>query len=372
MKRSSFRKRVTALREKLPDISPDTVWIIQPENRRYLSGFKAEDTQLNESSGSLLINKTKALLITDSRYTTEAQKEAVDFEVFTPKKNLIDSLPELLTRLGTRNLGFEEDFLTWGLHKQLAKAFKKLPPPVRLTPLKGLVDQMREVKDGPEVKAIKASADLMSEILAEVIADLKPGRTEREIAWQIEELAREAGAEDLAFPSIVASGPNGALPHAVPTNRKIRAKEPIVLDVGVKIDGYCSDMTRTVFLDTPGPKFRKIYGIVREAQLSALKKIRPGTKSTVPDAAARGVIKEAGFGDYFGHSLGHGVGLATHEQPRLGPEKPVKLEEGMVVTVEPGIYIPGKGGVRLEEMVVIEGDGPRILTTDRHFYDFSS
>ncbi|MEE9610696.1 MAG: Xaa-Pro peptidase family protein [Desulfatiglandales bacterium] len=372
MKRSSFRNRVMVLRERLVDISPDTLWIIQPENRRYLSGFKAGDGQLTESSGSLLINETDALLITDSRYTTEAQKEAADFDVITLKNNPIDSLPELLARLGTRNLGFEEDFLVWGLHKQLAKKLKNLSPPVRLTPLKGLVDDMREVKDRSEINAIKASADLMSDILAEVIPDLRPGRTEKEIAWQIEGLAREAGAEDLAFPSIVGSGPNGALPHAVPTNRKIRATEPIVLDVGVKIDGYCCDMTRTIFLDTPGPKFRKIYRTVREAQLSAFEKIRPGTESTVPDTAAREVIKDAGFGEYFGHSLGHGVGLATHERPRLGPEKPVKLKQGMVVTVEPGIYLPGKGGVRLEEMVVVERNGPRILTKDRHFYDFSS
>jgi Xaa-Pro aminopeptidase len=168
----------------------------------------------------------------------------------------------------------------------------------------------------------------------------------------------------------VASGPNSALPHAVPTDRKVRAKEPITFDVGVKIDGYSCDMTRTVFLDGATPKFKKIYKTVRDAQLAALKQIRPGVKSTVPDSIARQVIRDAGFGDYFGHSLGHGVGLATHEGPRLGPEKPVELKQGMVVTDEPGIYIPGLGGVRLEEMVLIQKDGPRILTRDNHFYEF--
>ncbi len=370
MKRSAFRERVRALREKLADVAPDTVWITQPENRRYLSRFKATDSQLTESSGSLFLHETEALLVTDSRYTTEAEKEAVDFEVITHQKGLLESLPDILERLGTTNLGFEEDFVTWGLHKEVSKKLRKLKPRVRLTPLKGLVEAMREVKEKAEINAIEASADLMCQILAEVIEGLEPGQTEKAVAWQIEGLAREGGAEDLAFPPIVASGPNGALPHAVPTERKLRAKEPIILDVGVKLDGYCCDMTRTIFLGTPGPKLRKIYRTVREAQLSALEKINPGTETTLPDSTAREVIKDAGFGEYFGHALGHGIGLAAHEGPRLAPQKPVKLKRGMVVTVEPGIYIPGKGGVRLEEMVAIERNGPRILTKDGHFYDF--
>jgi Xaa-Pro aminopeptidase len=370
MKKSAYQNRVAILREKLAHMTPDTLWIVQPENRRYLSGFKAVDMQINESSGSLLITEKDALLVTDSRYTTEAEKEAVGFEIVTHQKALQESLPAILARLGTRNLGFEEGSVTWGFCRELSKNLKKGPSSVRLTPLKGLVEKMREVKEKSEIKAIEISADLMSDILAEVIDGLEPGRTEKEIAWQIEGLAREAGAEGLAFPSIVASGPHGALPHAVPTDRKIRPKEPIVLDVGVKLDGYCCDMTRTIFLDTPGPKFRKIYRTVRKAQQSGLRRVQSGTQSTVPDSAAREVIKNAGFGEYFGHSLGHGVGLATHEGPRLSPQKPVTLKQGMIVTVEPGIYIPGKGGVRLEELVVVEEQGPRILTKDRHYYDY--
>jgi Xaa-Pro aminopeptidase len=358
------------LREKLEASSLDTLWIIQPENRRYLSGFKAEDGQLTESSGSLLITGTASLLVTDSRYTTEAETEAVDFEVVTLKKGIANGVPELLIRLGTKRLGFDENHVTWGLHQEVAKKLKKLSPPVRLFPLKGLVEELREVKDKDEVRAMQASSDLMSDILAEIFAKLRLGLTEKQLAWQIESLAREGGADGLAFPSIVASGPNSALPHAVPTDRKIRAREPITFDVGVKVDGYCCDMTRTIFLDGPTPKFRKIYKTVRQAQLAALKQIRPGLKSTLPDSTARQIIRDAGFGDYFGHSLGHGVGLATHEGPRLGPEKPVELKQGMVVTDEPGIYIPRQGGVRLEEMVVIEKNGARILTRDDHFYDF--
>jgi Xaa-Pro aminopeptidase len=370
MKKASYRKRLADLRERMSHAGPDTLWVIQPENRRYLSGFKAGDGQLTESSGSLLITRTESLLVTDSRYTTEAEIESVDFEVVTLKKGLVEGLPGLLARLGTRRLGFEENHVTWGLHHELAGKLKKLAPPVRLVPLKSLVEELREVKDREEVRAMEASSNLMSDILAEVFRTLKSGTTEKRVAWQIEGLAREGGVESLAFPSIVASGPNSALPHAVPTDRKIREREPITFDVGVRLDGYCCDMTRTIFIHGPSPKLKRIYKTVRKAQLAGLAEVRPGVDSTGPDSTAREIIRQAGFGDYFGHSLGHGVGLATHERPRLGPENPVKLKEGMVVTVEPGIYVPRLGGVRLEEMAVIEKRGARILTRDDHFYDF--
>jgi len=370
MNKSAFQKRLTTLRENLTPKAPDTLWIIQPENRRYLSGFKAPDPQLNESSGSLLINMKRAFLITDSRYTIEAQRQAREFEVITLKKDLLTELSDLVSRLKTKTLGFEGDHLTWDLHRQLAKRLKALSSPVRMVPMAGVTGKMREVKDKAEIKAMKASADIMSAVLNEVLYGLEPGLTEIEIAREIEELAYDAGAEAMAFPPIVASGPNAALPHAVPTGRKIGPKDPIIFDVGVKLDGYCSDMTRTIFMETPDPGFKEIYRIVRRAQLAALEYVRTGEDSTKPDSIARDIIKEAGFGDYFGHSLGHGVGLATHEAPRLSMRSPVKLEEGMVVTVEPGIYIPGKGGVRLEEMVVIEKDGPRILTENDNYYDF--
>ena len=304
MKKTSYGDRLKALRNNLAQIAPDTAWIIQPQNRRYLSGFRADDAQLTESSGSLLINESTPVLITDSRYATEARKEAPDFEVILLKKTLVDSLAEQMDSLRTEKLGFEENHLTWGLHRKLANRFRKLTPVVRLAPLKELVETMRAVKDRTEIKAMEASASLMSQILGQIIESLEPGMTELDIAWQIENLAHDAGAEGLAFPSIVASGPNGALPHAVPTKRKIRSKEPVILDVGIKVDGYCSDMTRTVFLGRPGPKFRQIYKTVRQAQIAAIQEIRPGIKSTDLDSIARQIIKDAGYGDYFGHALG--------------------------------------------------------------------
>ena len=372
MKKNIHRERLRIFRKKLGAQAPDTVWIIQPENRRYLSGFKAADFDLTESSGSLLINSRHAYLLTDSRYTIEAEKEAENFKVLTFKKNPFDLFPELLAKLKTRTLGFEQAFITLALFRQLQKKAHACSPPVRLTALKGLPEQMREIKDPQEIKQMTKASGILSQILAKVIKKLKPGCTEMELARQIEALARKAGADELAFPSIVASGPNSALPHAVPGHRKIRASEPIVFDVGVKWNGYCCDMTRTIFIGEPRPKFKKIYAIVRKAQLAGLAGLRAGIKSSHPDAQARQVIMDAGFGPYFGHGLGHGVGLATHETPYLSSrDKPRLLQEGMVVTVEPGIYIPGEGGVRLEDMVVITKHGCEILTRDQHYYNFT-
>jgi len=365
-----YKDRLTRLRERMRDQGVDCVWIVQPENRRYLSGFRATDLQLTESSGSLLINEQDCLLLTDSRYTEEASREAVGFAVKMVQNGIVQGLAGLLPDLGTRRLGFEKDYVTWGMHRELEKALGELSPSVELVPLEGIVEEMREVKDADERVALQASADLLSVVMGQVIDFLEPGLTERAVAWKVEQLAREGDAEDLAFPSIVASGPNSALPHAVPTDRRLGKGEPVILDLGVKLNGYCSDMTRTVFLGAPSPALKKIYRTVREAQAAALRKIRPGLETTFVDAVARDLITEAGFGDYFGHGLGHGVGLATHERPRLGPRKPTVLKEGMVVTVEPGIYLPGEGGVRLEEMVFLTAEGAKIMTSDPHFYDW--
>ncbi len=365
-----FKDRISRLRERLREKGVDGIWIAQPENRRYLSGFRATDLQITESSGSLLIDEHDLLLLTDSRYTEEASREAVGFEVKTIQKGIAEGLSALLPDLGIRRLGFEKDYITWGLHQELEQKLRGLSSPVDLVPLDGIVEEMREIKDDAEIGALQASAALISSVMGQIIHSLKPGRTEREVAWKVEELARDGGAEDLAFPSIVASGPNSALPHAVPTERRLEQGEPVILDLGVKLNGYCSDMSRTVFLGDASPGFKEVYRIVREAQAAAVDQVRPGLETTFVDSIARDRIKNEGFGDYFGHGLGHGVGLATHEGPRLSPRKPAILKEGMIVTVEPGIYLPGRGGVRLEQMVLVTGKGARILTGDSHFYDF--
>jgi len=370
MNNGIFKSRLDLLRGKFASLGVDTVWIIQPENRRYLSGFKAADGQLDESSGCLFITLDQALLLTDSRYTIQAQQEMVGFEVVTHKKGLIDILPEIFDHLHTRKLGFEGGYLIWDTYQKAKEKASQHSPPVELIALSNLVEEIRKIKGPEEIDMISRSAQLMGDVLAQVIEELRPGQVEKDIAWKIETLTRKQGADGAAFPPIVASGPNGALPHAVPTERKIGKGEPIILDVGAKVDGYCSDMTRTVFLDTPPSDFKEIYKVVRKAQVFALESVRPGMKTDEADFIARDVITNAGFGDFFGHSLGHGIGMAPHEGPSVGQLKPEVLKEGMVFTIEPGIYIPGKGGVRLEEMVVLEKDGARILTPNKNFYSF--
>jgi len=371
--REMFGRRINDLRNRLAghrDTDVDTAWIVQPENRRYLSGFKATDTQFTESSGSLLVTAEKTVLITDSRYTTEARMEAPGFDVLTLKRDLETDLPDILHTIGTRTLGFEGDYLTWGTHRRLAESLGTSPNAIDLVPLPPMLEDMREIKDDRELDILRDAANLISHIFDTVINTLEPGMTEKEVARRIESLAISGGAEALSFPSIVASGPNSALPHAVPTNRRLRAAEPVIIDAGVRLNGYCSDMTRTVFIGPPNEPFRDIYKIIKKAQSTAIKMIQPLVSTTEVDGAARDIIKGAGYGEYFGHGLGHGVGLATHERPRLGPRKPVLLKAGMVVTVEPGIYLPEKGGIRLEEMVVVTDTGAEILTRNQNVYDF--
>jgi Xaa-Pro aminopeptidase len=365
-----FEERISSLRNRLPENDVDAIWIVQPENRRYLSGFRASDLQITESSGSLLITDDQCLLMTDSRYTEEATGEATGFDVRTYREGPVEGLIGLLAEGNPRRLGFEKDYVTWGLHQELEKRLRELSAPVRLVPLSGIVEDMREIKEETETGALRASGKRLCAVMKGAIEFMRPGLTEREVAWKVEELTREVGAEMPAFSPIVVSGPNSALPHGVPTDRILREGEPIILDLGVKLNGYCSDMTRTVFLGDPPAEFKEIYGVVRSAQAAALEAILPGIESTFADKMARDIIHEAGFGRFFGHGLGHGVGLAVHEGPRLAPRKPVTLKQGMVTTVEPGIYIPGKGGVRLEEMVLITNEGIEILTPDPRVYKF--
>jgi len=368
MLQSSIEARIGNLLRQLEADGVDAFWIIQPENRRYLSGFTAEDPQLTESSGSLIIGPKERLLLTDSRYTEQAKAEATAFDIITVKGDLIAEFPQILSKIGCRRLGFEAGYLIWGTYEKLKKVIEKEEVGTVLVPLENRVEDLRKIKDQHEIEAIKASIGMITNIIQQVPRWLRPGTTEKQIAWRIEDEARRRGAEAMAFPPIVASGANGALPHAVPTDKKIAPGEPIVIDAGVRLKGYCSDITRTLFFGEPEAPFMELYRIVREAQKRAIEAIRPDTPTDVPDRVARDIISNAGYGEYFGHALGHGVGLATHEGPRLSPTKPETLLPGMVVTVEPGIYIPGKGGVRLEEMVLITENGAEVLTKDLGFY----
>ena len=343
--------------------------ISQPENRRYLSGYKAEDGSLTESSGHLLITGDRALLLTDFRYQEEAAQEAAGFGIRVYKQGLDKLLAELAEELEFSRLGFEAEFLTFAVVGRLEKALKK----VELSPQSDLATGLRLIKEPAEVEAMEVSLALMEEVLERLISELEEDAgeawTEEEAAWRIVAWLKEKGA-GTAFEPIVASGPNGAKPHAVPTDKKIVPGEPLVIDVGALVDGYRSDITRTIWLGPYTDKFKEVYATVRRAQLAAMEGIRPGMSTVAADALAREVIKEAGYGEYFGHSLGHGVGLATHEPPTVGPLKPTELKPGMVHTIEPGIYLPGWGGVRLEVMALITETGARVLGGLGRFYDF--
>ena len=356
-----IRNRLTRLRALLEGQDFDTVLILQGENRRYLSGFTGEDGQCEESAGALFLTREHQLLATDSRYETQARMEAGGFEVYCYREGLSSSLPDILGMLGTGRLGFEGLKLSYLQFQKFEEQLKKANLEVSLVPAENLVEALRMNKEPEEVDAVRKSLSIAETVVKNVMSTLSPGLREREIAWAIEKGLREAGAESVAFPPIVATGPNAALPHAVPSDRLVREGEPILFDWGARVDGYCSDISRTVVLGEADETFRKVYEVVRDAQSMAVEAMMPGVSTQLVDKVERDHIADKGFKDCLGHALGHGVGLATHEKPGLSPLRPVDLEVGMITTVEPGIYIPGWGGVRLENMVVIEDSGALVL-----------
>jgi Xaa-Pro aminopeptidase len=346
----------------------DCLLVTQPENRRYLSGYTGTDLSIAESAGMLLIpGRGAPKLLTDSRYFLQAEAEAADFDLVLCRTTLFSSLQKILSQRNLQSMAFESHYLLHASYLQLQKMGLKLK--INMVPTAGLVEKMRLQKTKEEIRLIQKAVLLNEKVFLEVFAKLKPGLTERKVARQIEAIMKEKGAEGVAFETIVASGPNGALPHAVPTDREIQKGETLIIDMGLKLDGYCSDMTRTVVLGKPDNQTVKIFRLVRKAQLAGQKKIKAGVTARQADMAARQIIEQAGYGPNFGHSLGHGVGLAVHEAPSLNKRKRNKLQPGMVVTVEPGIYIPGWGGVRLENMVVVNKNSCTLLNKDTTFLD---
>ncbi len=342
--------------------------VTQPENRRYLSGYTATDLSIAESSGLLLVPRLGSpLLLTDSRYQLQAEQEATGCEVVLVQDSWLGTLGKLMARLSIGKLAFESHYMLYDTALKLMRMSQKQG--VELIPTSGMIEKLRVRKSPQEIQKIQESVLLNESIFKEVLAHLKPGRSEREVAREIEATMMRRGAEAPAFSTIVAAGPNAASPHAVPTDRFIKRGETIIIDMGLRLDGYCSDMTRTVVLGTPDKHTVKIIRLVRQAQSAALKTIKAGILARDADRAAREVISRAGYGRNFGHGLGHGVGLAVHEPPSLNRKRRNKLQPGMVVTVEPGIYIPGWGGVRLENMVVVEERGYTMLNRDTTFLD---
>ena len=300
----------------------------------YYSGFTSEDARL-------LITKNESILFTDSRYTVQAKKQAKDFEIRDIK--YIGNLEDY----GIEKLGFEEDYLTV---KELAKINAG---DIKVFPAGEIISKPRQTKDEFEIAKIAEAERLGDEAFSYILDFLKPGKTEKEIALELEFFLRRKGAEKLSFDTIAASGERSCMPHGVAGDKVIEKGEFLTLDFGCVLDGYCSDMTRTVAIGTPSDEMKNIYDIVLKAQTSALETIGKGKACKDIDFVARKVIEDAGFGKNFGHSLGHSVGIEIHENPNLSPKSADILEVGNVVSVEPGIYLDGFFGVRIEDLVVI-------------------
>jgi len=344
--------RLTQLRHKLAEQELDAIVITQPENRQYLSGFTGSD-------GALIISAEAAYLATDFRYYEQAQRQAPDFTLAKIEDKFPPRLAELIAEIGARRVGFESTHVTVDQHHRWAEAAEGF----ELVAIKAIVEELRAIKDEGELVLIRQAVELGDAALAHIVQWLKPGVTEKAVAWELEAFMRTHGADDIAFDLIVGSGPNGAMAHAEPSDRQIREGELIVLDLGARVDGYCSDLTRTICLGEPDEMLCRIHTLVVEAQEAAENAMRAGLKGSTVDAIARDLIEAAGHGEHFGHSLGHGVGLAVHEKPRASKTSEDVLRAGMVVTVEPGIYIEGWGGVRIEDLVVVRDQGIEVLTT---------
>jgi Xaa-Pro aminopeptidase len=347
--------RIIRIRECLVEKELDGIFISQAENRYYMSGF-------NGSAGYLLVNQRDAVLATDFRYTEQARLQAPDYRIFQITGNLSEWFPRLLAEFNMSRLGFEATDVTFTMYRQLGEALSKTESRLQLVSTEGLVESLRAIKEPGEIELISKAARISDEAFENISKRIRTGMTEKEIAWAIERFMREHDSQVLPFEVIVASGANAALPHHKPSERQISPGEPIVIDIGARVDGYCSDLTRTICVGQPEDKFKKIYDIVLGSQLAAIALIKDGMNGNESDSFARTVIKEAGYGDSFGHALGHGVGLAPHEQPRLGPNSTDLLKSGMVFSIEPGIYLVGWGGVRIEDLALMENGKVRLLS----------
>lgn len=347
--------RLERLRSQLAQNGLDAIFISQSENRRYLSGFTG-------SAGFLLISQDRAILATDFRYVEQARAEAPAFEIVRMQGAPSEWFPTLVSGLDIQKLGFEGREVSLCTYKELAGAVGGMGRGISLVPTEGLVESLRAVKDKAELECLEEAAALSDAALEEILPRVQPGISERELAWELESFMRRNGSEPLPFDIIVASGPNSARPHAKPTDKVILDNEPVVIDLGATVGGYSSDITRTICLGEGDNTFHGIYDIVLGAQLTAMATLQVGMNGEQADQLARTVIAHAGYEENFGHGLGHGVGLADHEEPRLGPSSSSILAEGMVFTIEPGIYISDWGGVRIEDMVVLEEGKARPLT----------
>ncbi|OYD09992.1 M24 family metallopeptidase [Paludifilum halophilum] len=346
-----MKKRLNRLRKWMDDQGMEALLVSHPINRRYLTGFTG-------SAGWVIVTSEAQVLISDFRYRVQAKEQAPNYDFIQHKGNPFTTVKEQCDNLGIRSIAFEKDHLTFGQYQRLSESLKS----TRAVPVGRVVEKLREVKDAWEIETITEAARIADHAFEAVLGEIRPGKTEREISMRLEFLMREMGADSSSFDIIVASGPRSALPHGVASDRSLQKGDLVTMDFGALYQGYCSDMTRTVMLGQPDHRQREIYEIVLEAQKRAVKAIRPGLTGKEADAVARDWIIRRGYGEYFGHSTGHSLGMEVHEKPGLSVKEGTLLEPGMVVTVEPGIYLPDFGGVRIEDDVLVTAEGYEVLT----------
>jgi Xaa-Pro aminopeptidase/Xaa-Pro dipeptidase len=320
------------------------------ENIFYLTGFRG-------SEGALLITKGDVLLLTDSRYITHAREVTKDIKIVELREKN-NPLGELCSKYGIQKMGFDSVHTTYDLYQRWTDAI----PDIELIPLRNAIEEIRKHKEPDEINAIRKAIGIATDAFNEIFEKIYPGRTEKEIANDLDYTMKQFGADCPSFDTIVASGVRAALPHAEPTDKEIMEGEMVMVDFGAQVDGYCSDETCTISVGEVNGRIQEVFSVVNKARELALEKVKVGMPIKELDMIVRGFIDDAGYGEYFRHGTGHGVGVAVHEAPAINSMAEGILEENMVVTIEPGIYIPDLGGVRLEDMVLIENGGARVLT----------
>lgn len=345
------RDRVGKVIEKIVDMRLDALLITDIKNIRYLTNFSG-------SSGFLLVTGEKAIFVTDFRYKTQAEEEVRGLELRIEKEKIQDTVVKLIQEFGLETLGFEAQTLSFDLYKKISERLDG----VELKPTTSFIEDLRVVKEEEEIESIRKSIGIAEEAFGNILKTLKPGLMEKDIAIALEYELRKEGSGPIPFDIIVSSGKRAALPHASSSEKRLEEGDLVIIDWGAQSDGYNSDISRTLILGNGSPEREKIYSIVLDAQKEAIKEIRPGISFSTLDAVARDFIKDAGYGEYFGHGLGHGIGLSVHEAPHISWQGEGILKEGMVFTVEPGIYIPELGGVRIEDIVLVKEEGAEVLT----------
>ncbi len=341
--------RVQAVQKELEQLQVDALLVTSSYNLRYVSGFTG-------TAGLSVITKDKAFFITDFRYTEQAKEQAVGFEIIKHSGPIYEEVKELLKKEKIQVVGFEKDFVTFSTYEMIKETL-----PCELKPVSGVIEALREIKEESEVETIQEAIRITEYAFLEILNEIKPGVTEIEIANKLDFLMREKGATSVSFDTIVASGKRSAMPHGVASDKKIEQGDMITFDFGCYYKGYVSDMTRTVSLGDPGEELKKVHKIVLDANLKVTDYAKAGVTGKELDAVARDYITEHGYGEAFGHSTGHGMGLEVHEGPGINFRNEKALVAGNVITNEPGIYLPGLGGVRIEDDLLITESGNRNL-----------